>query len=120
MNRDASKRAYDRKRREEKPWRAWYKLPQWRGPGGRRTIQLAKVPWCETCERDGKVKQANVANHKVPHRGDPHLFWHGALESVCKDCHDSKIQSAEAQGFRTDLGDDGWPIDPNHPFNRKR
>lgn len=120
MSKKSHNRAHDQKRRAEKPWRAWYKMKAWCGPGGRRLTQLAKVPWCEPCERDGKVSNATVANHLIPHRGDPYLFWHGALESVCKTCHDSKIQSAEAQGFRTDLDDDGWPVDPNHPFNRKR
>lgn len=120
MSRTDQRRAYDQKRREEKPWRAWYKSPRWSGPGGRRQLQLAKIPWCEPCEKDGKATVATVVNHVIPHRGDPYLFWHGALESVCKHCHDSKIQSAEAAGFRPDLDDDGWPVDPAHPFNRKR
>lgn len=112
-------KAYDRKRQNEKPWRKWYSSPRWRGPGGRRQRQLADVPWCQTCKLDGRATVATVVNHLIPHRGDPYLFWHGKLESVCKECHDSRIQSAEAKGFRIDIDDDGWPLDPDHPFNRK-
>lgn len=113
-----STRRYERSRYADKPWRGWYNTKQWRGPAGRRTLQLQRVPWCEPCKRDGKATPATVANHVVPHRGDPLLFWHGRLESVCKECHDSRIQAAERAGFTRDLDDDGWPADPAHPFNR--
>lgn len=112
----ASRRDADAKRARENPWRAWYNTPRWRK---RRAKQLFKVPWCEPCKAMGCSRPARIANHVVPHRGDPHLFWQGKLESTCKPCHDAMIQRAEREGFRRDVDDDGWPVDPQHPFNRK-
>jgi hypothetical protein len=34
---------------------------------------------------------------------------------VCKSCHDGAIQSSEELGYDKEIGQDGWPIDPNHP-----
>lgn len=117
MNTPAS-RDYDRRRAKALPWRRWYKLKAWKL---RVAAQRAKVPWCEPCKLLGRSRPMQVANHKTPHRGDPWLFWHGPLESACFDCHNQMIQKAEAQGFRVDAVDDeGWPADPNHPFNRPR
>lgn len=79
-----------------------------------------RVPWCEPCKVMGRVSRATVVNHKVPHRGDARLFWYGELESTCKQCHDQAIQRAEGEGFRREIDADGFPIDPNHPFNRRR
>ncbi|MBR9764798.1 MAG: HNH endonuclease [Rhodobacteraceae bacterium] len=40
-----------------------------------------------------------VVDHKVPHRGDPDLFWdEGNLQSVSKAWHDSVKQSVEKRG----------------------
>lgn len=113
----SSRRDADAKREREKPWRAWYKTRRW---FRRRAKQLKAVPWCEPCKVMGMSRPAKIANHVVPHRGDPHLFWHGKLESTCKPCHDAAIQRAELEGFRRDVDLDGWPVDPNHPFNRKK
>lgn len=116
MNRRTEQRRQgDAKRRKEKPWRKLYATKQWRM---RRAQQLARVPWCEPCKAQGMSRPATVANHKVPHRGDRFAFFHGELESACKPCHDSAIQRAEHEGFRRAIDDDGWPVDPDHPFNR--
>ena len=112
-----ARRSADHRRARAQPWRRWYATPRWRR---RRARQLKAVPWCEPCKALGMSRPATVANHKIPHRGDPHLFWHGELESCCKPCHDAAIQRAEAEGFRRDVDLDGWPVDPNHPFNRSR
>ena len=116
----AGRRAADERRAKLKPWRKWYASARWRGPAGRRTVQLHKIPWCQPCKVMGRARVATVANHVTPHRGDPWLFWYGALESVCKPCHDAAIQRAEHEGFRRDVDDDGWPVDPDHPFNQTR
>lgn len=115
-----ARREADARRAKAKPWRSWYSSPRWRGPAGRRTVQLHDTPWCEPCKALGRSRPATVANHKIPHRGDPRLFWHGALESMCKTCHDKATQRAEIEGFRRDVDDDGFPTDPDHPFNRRR
>lgn len=110
-----ARREADARRRRLKPWRKWYSTKKWTM---RRAAQKKKTPWCEPCKREGRSRPMTVANHKIPHRGDPWLFWHGELESVCTTCHNSMIQRAEAVGFRPDHDADGWPTDPAHPFNR--
>lgn len=109
------KRTADRKRRRNKKWRKLYATPAWRI---RRSEQLHRVPWCEPCKREGKTRIATTVNHINAHHGDPELFFHGPLESVCKQCHDQMIQRAERRGFRPTIDPDGWPNDPAHPFNK--
>jgi 5-methylcytosine-specific restriction enzyme A len=84
-----------------------------------RKVQLAQEPLCRRCSRRGVVEQATVVNHIKPHKGDENLFRDVSnLESVCKHCHDSRIKSQEMRDywFDTAVGDDGMPIDANHPF----
>jgi len=59
---------------------------------------------------------ATVADHIVPHRGNERAFWFGALQSLCKTCHDKAKRHLEKKGFDRTIGIDGLPIDPNHPF----
>jgi len=49
----------------------------------------------------GKYPTGNspVVDHKVPHRGDPDLFWdENNLQAVAKDWHDSVKQGIEKRG----------------------
>lgn len=80
--------------REGRPSRKWYASKDWRGKGGRRLRQLEAEPLCRLCP-DHSKQLATVADHVVPHREDYGLFWFGALQSLCKSCHDSKKQRAE-------------------------
>jgi hypothetical protein len=111
-----SRRRADRKRWADKPSRKWYPTARWKA---RRAAQLKRVPWCEQCKAAGRSRAATVANHNPPHNENEKAFFAGPLESVCKECHDSPIQRAEKEGFRRDLDGAGWPVDPNHPFNRR-
>lgn len=109
---------YDRRRAQTLDWRAWYALPIWRKVI--RPRQLLAVPYCEYCYVFGRVKRATIVNHNPPHRGVWTRFIGGPFESVCKTCHDSRVQRAEARGYRIlPSADTGWPMDPAHPFNRK-
>ena len=84
-----------------------------------RAAQLRKQPLCERHLSIRKIIPATVAHHKVPHRGDPQLFWYGQLASVCKVCHDEYEQRVESVGYDIELdAATGLPSDPNHPFNR--
>lgn len=83
-----------------------YNSRRWRM---RRVSQLKAHPLCKRCMDRGLVTAASVAHHIVPHRGDPVLFYTGALRSVCKQCHDSVEQSIEKTGSATEVGVDGWP-----------
>ena len=66
-----------------------------RGYGSRwrraRAGFLAQHPLCAACRAQGRVVQATVVDHVVPHRGDPKLFWDQSnWAPACKPCHDRK------------------------------
>jgi 5-methylcytosine-specific restriction endonuclease McrA len=79
--------------------RRWYSWAAWRGPNGRRAMQLRKEPHCEMCPEETR-QPATVADHVQPHRGDHARFWFGDLQSLCKPCHDRTKQRQEAQADR--------------------
>jgi hypothetical protein len=81
-----------------------------------RAHQLEIAPFCRMCAAKGLAVPAQVADHVIPHRGDPRLFWYGALQSLCTSCHDSRKTPSERLGYSTEIGLDGWPVDPNHPI----
>jgi len=87
-----------------------------------RATFLANRPRCERVTNGTPCGAlATVVHHKVPHKGDPALFWNTANWSPrCKLCHDSGEQGDEKRGFSTAVGMDGWPTDDRHPANRAR
>lgn len=95
-------------------YRRFYHTARWRK---RRLAQLRTEPLCRTCDRKGRTTPATVADHIAPHRGDQDLFWHGALQSMCSSCHDHKTSVIEARGWDDEIGTDGFPVDPGHPWN---
>ncbi|WCK77577.1 hypothetical protein [Agrobacterium fabrum] len=47
----------------------------------------------EACVGTGNDPNSPVANHRIPHRGDPALFWDiNNLETVTKRIHGGVIQ----------------------------
>lgn len=103
--------------RPAKPSRRWYRMAAWKRKAKR---QLDDEPCCRRCaELDPpRVRAATTADHVEPHREDYQAFWHGELQSLCTPCHSGPKQSEERRGYRPGVGDDGWPSDPKHPFNR--
>ena len=86
----------------------------------RRTLYLQRKPLCVMCATQGRVTAANVVDHIQPHKGDMGLFWDEQnWQSLCKPCHDRHKQRQDRIGFDTRCDVTGWPIDPNHPANRK-
>ena len=64
----------------------------------------------------GDHPRSAVVHDIEPHKGDHALFYDlDNLQSVCWTCHSDDIQSAEALGYDTTIGADGWPFDPRHP-----
>lgn len=98
-------------------YRRMYHTPAWRQ---RRAQQLGRHPWCAMCAAQGRAVRASVADHVVPHRGDPVLFWEGRLQSLCMACHSAAKQQVEGIGYSTTVGQDGWPTDPKHYANTGR
>jgi len=46
---------------------------------------------CVSCEANSIVKESEVVDHIVPHKGDMELFWNiDNWQALCKKCHDQK------------------------------
>jgi len=86
------------------PWRAWYHLSRWKHPQRglrirvlRRDLFTCQWPGCGRIEADTSLL---VADHKIPHRGDPDLFWdEEGIWTLCKPHHDGLKQASEKAGF---------------------
>lgn len=78
---------------------------RWRN---RRAAFLRANPLCVMCKASGRDVAARVADHIIPHRGDPALFM-GDLQALCSEHHNSLKQSEE-RSTREAIGADGWPI----------
>lgn len=62
-----------------------------------RFLQLN--PLCVYCEHDGRVTEATVVDHMVPHKGDQKLFWDTENhQALCAPCHSSVKQREEKAG----------------------
>lgn len=98
VGRPKGEKARDHYRRQTQPWRAWYNTPRWE-----RLRRQAFERDLYTCQRSGEIcsgtgndQNSPVANHKIPHHGDPALFWDiNNIETVTKRIHDGLIQSEE-------------------------
>jgi hypothetical protein len=98
-------------------WDHLYKTARWQRL---RRLQLQAHPLCKFCLSRGIVTAATVVDHVIPHRGNWKAFVTGELLSLCAPCHNCVKQQIETRGYFNDIGIDGFPIDPNHPFNRTR
>ena len=88
--------------------------------GGRwrkmREAQLARQPLCEMCARQGRFVAAEEVDHVIPHRGDRGVFFTSPLQSLCRPCHHGPKARQDRTGMMPGFGDDGLPLDPNHPW----
>jgi hypothetical protein len=109
-------RRNDRRSPEAAAYRKLYKTARWRKL---RAQQLSDHPLCNRHLKRGRVLKATTVHHVETHRGDEALFFGGPFESLCVDCHNSDAQSEERNGYSRQIGADGWPLDANHPANRK-
>lgn len=110
----------DHRSTEAQEYRKWYHWAAWKGPKGRRLTQLRADPLCRFCTGAGRYTEATVADHVAPHRGDHDLFWSGELQSLCTTCHNAAKQQVESRGYHDMCDAAGYPIDPNHPANKRR
>ena len=95
---------------------SWYHSKYWRI---RRRNQLRTEPFCVMCLQEGRAEFATIADHIEPHRGDYKKFFFDPLQSLCKLHHDAAKKRTEFRGYDTQIGVDGWPVDPNHPVNKQ-
>jgi 5-methylcytosine-specific restriction endonuclease McrA len=102
-------------------WTRWYSLSRWRK---RRDYQLRIEPLCRVCLERGRVVAASVADHVVHHGGDWNEFRLGKLQSLCAECHAHKSSDGEVKPYQPKpspyIDADGFPVDQNHLFNRRR
>ena len=92
-----------------------YKTNRWRAI---RERQLAEHPLCAMHLQQGKHVRATVCDHVERHGGDEQRFFAGPFQSLCKACHDGPKQSQEHTGQMLGSDANGWPLDPNHFWNR--
>ncbi|WP_404711499.1 HNH endonuclease [Sphingomonas sp. MMS24-J13] len=88
----------DQERNRFHPYRAWYKLKEWRDL---RWATLVRDMF--TCQMCGKVEGDTsklVADHDKPHRGDRALFFDpNNLKTLCASpCHSKHKQAMEQAG----------------------
>lgn len=93
-----------------------YKTKRWQHI---RSSVLRDHPLCAVCWERGLTVVATVVHHLNAHRGRWHLFVDpDNLQAVCKPCHDGELQFVERRGYSNSIGDEGWPMDSNHPVNK--
>jgi 5-methylcytosine-specific restriction protein A len=113
----------DRRSPEAQAWRRWYSTARWRRV---RKTQFGKQPLCERCEAKGFRIVATICDHDDPAtKLSAETFFAGPFSSLCKPCHDGPKQSQERGGndagqigYSKEVGVDGLPVDPRHPFYR--
>jgi len=97
--------------------RDWYGLGRWKK---KQRAQLRAHPLCAFCIEKGLIVRGAIVDHIERVDGDWNRFWTGALQSLCKTCHESSKKYQERRGFRSDIGPDGYPLDPLHPVYQQR
>ena len=92
--------AYLYKRKRWKQLRAWV---------------LDKQTLCEYCLKSGFIKEADVVDHIVPHKGNHSLFFKRAnLKSSCYTCHNSRKHAFEQSGYASGADENGDPHFNSH------
>lgn len=104
-------------------YRKLYKRPRWQAL--RKAVLLRDGFRCQWigCGKilTGNHRQHNgpVVHHKKDHKGDLRLFYDlDNLMAICKECHDRDAQKAGHREYIAGHGEDGRPLDPDHPWNR--
>ena len=79
-----------------------------------RPAQLTREPLCEKCQELGRVVAATQVDHIVVPNGDYRLQRDPTnFRSLCAECHGRKTRG---KTYSKEVGLDGLPIDPAHPF----
>ena len=114
----------DHRSPEAQRYRKFYNDRRWKHPKhGVRARQLAAHPLCAMCEEAGRITAATICDHIDPETKNSEVtFFSGPFQSLCDEepwrCHSSLKQQIEKRGHLNEVGADGQPTDPNHPWNR--
>lgn len=88
---------------------AWRKL---------RASVLREQPLCEHCLRnDDRPVMATDVDHID---NDPTNNSRDNLQSLCHECHSRKTQADMGKLVRYGCDERGFPLDPEHPWNREK
>jgi 5-methylcytosine-specific restriction enzyme A len=86
-----------------------------------RRAKLREHPLCEACLQVGRIEVATVVDHRVAITagGDPYPPL-DKLASLCARCHNAKTRCEHVGKDYMRKGCDvfGYPLDPNHPWNK--
>jgi 5-methylcytosine-specific restriction protein A len=83
--------------------RKWYRTSRWRRL---RASAFRRDPLCAKCKSLGLVKVGTDADHRIPHDGDPRLFWElSNVQVLCAKHHSAKTRGEQLRR-RQDAGDD--------------
>jgi 5-methylcytosine-specific restriction protein A len=88
-----------------------------------RRFKLAVNPLCELCLKQQRIVPAVAVDHVIAIKagGDPYPALEN-LTALCEPCHNRKTRIVEQMGKELTIkGHDefGYPLDPNHPWNRE-
>lgn len=75
-------------------------------------------PLCRPCQARGRLEPTFAVDHIVPLRQGGAKFDEDNLQPLCETCHNSHKQSEDRLGYSRQIGVDGFPVDPRHPFHR--
>jgi 5-methylcytosine-specific restriction protein A len=86
-----------------------------------RRLKLRTTPFCELCERVGRLVPAVVVDHIIGiEQGGPPFPTLDGLQSLCISCHNTKTRHVEQMGKQHIIvkgcDEQGLPIDGAHPF----
>lgn len=97
-----------RARRGKDEYKHLYKTAAWERL---RSTLLNDDPWCRFCATKGLKVPADVADHKIPHRGNLELFHdYDNLTPLCFSCHNSTKQKIEKGVVVIEYDERGMPI----------
>lgn len=104
--------------KEAETWRPLYKTAEWQRLRERVLVRDRYTCQRPACGRLITQRKHAIVHHIKAHKGDRNLFFDEQnCQTVCKQCHDGDVQSAERRGYSAAIGADGWPIDERHPAN---
>ena len=88
-----------------------------------RKFKLRQHPLCQVCLEVGRIEPATTVHHNVAVSagGVPYPPL-DALTSLCESCHNRKTRGEQlGKELPKVWGCDerGYPLDPNHPWNRE-
>lgn len=105
----------DRRSPQAAEWRKLYRTKAWQAL--RLQAFTRDLGICGICKKI--IIGRYDADHIQPHKGDGAKFFDpGNVQVLHPDCHASLKQSREKHGYSSEIGPDGWPLDPAHPANR--